>query len=194
MRTETRFCSACERARRFHLLERPRQLLHVMADLVRDYVGLGKVPRRAEPSLQIAEEREVEVQPLVAGTVERPHSRLPHAARRAHLALVQDQRGSAVARARARGQRAPDILGAAEHLRDELPDLVFRRPVRRLAGRTGTLGRHLLRDVRNHRGIDAEEVGDERDDDAAHAQAAADHADAAPVLDVIACALLIQFH
>jgi hypothetical protein len=48
---------------RLHLLERPRQLLHVMADLVRDYVGLGKVPRRAEPSLQIAEEREVEVEP-----------------------------------------------------------------------------------------------------------------------------------
>jgi hypothetical protein len=66
--------------------------------------------------------------------------------------------------------------------------------VRRLAGRTGTLGRHLLRDVRHHRGIDAEEVGDQRDDDPAHAQAAADHADAAPVLDVVACALVFESH
>src|ERR1043166_3261285 len=41
------------RARRFHLLERPRQLLHVMADLVRDYVGLGKVPRSEEHTSEL---------------------------------------------------------------------------------------------------------------------------------------------
>src|SRR5262249_50803130 len=74
------------------------------------------------------------------------------------------------------------------------PHLVFRRAVRRLAGGTGTLGRHLLRDVRYHRRINAEEVGDQRDDDPAHAQTAADHADAAPVLDVVACALVFESH
>jgi len=178
------------RARRFHLLEGAGLLLHVVTDLVRDDVGLREVARSAEAPLQIAEEREVEVELLVAGTVERPHRGLAHAARRAHLPVVQHECRCSIARPRSCEQIAPHILGAAQHLGHELPQLILGRSARHLLRGTGALGRHLLGNLGHHSGIDAEEVGNQRDDDSADAQPAADHADAAPVLDVATFALV----
>jgi hypothetical protein len=60
-------------ARLFQPLEAAGELLHVMPDLVRDHVGLGEIPGRAKARLQIAIKREVDVQLLVAGAVERAH-------------------------------------------------------------------------------------------------------------------------
>src|SRR4029453_1829376 len=92
-------------------------------------------------------------------------------------------------------KRAPDVLGAAEDLGDELAQFVLRRAAGCLPGflRACPLRGDLLGDVGDDSGIDAEEVGDEGDDDAADSQSAAD-AEAAAVLDVAACALIAQLH
>src|SRR6185436_12748581 len=171
---------------------RAGQLLHVVPDLVRDHVGLGEVARRAKARLQLPVEGKVDVELLVAGAVERPHRRLADAAGRAHLALVEHQRRGPVLRARALEDGAPDVLGAAEHLRDELAHVVRRRA---LGGRPAFLLRgDLLPDLDRRSRIEAEQIGDDRHGDAADAEPAADHADAAAVLDVRARALVTEFH
>ena len=48
-----------------HLVEDAKDLLHVMADLVRDDIGLGEIARRAEALLELVEEAEVDVEVLV---------------------------------------------------------------------------------------------------------------------------------
>ena len=55
-----------------HLDSIPRQRLHVMPELVREHVGLGEVAGRAESAAELVEEPEVEIDVLVARTVERP--------------------------------------------------------------------------------------------------------------------------
>ena len=51
------------------------EVLHVMADLVRDHVGLGEIARRAELAGQLVEEVGVEIDLAVVRTVERPGCR-----------------------------------------------------------------------------------------------------------------------
>ena len=55
-----------------HAARHPGQRLDVMADLVGDDVGLGEVSWRAEALIQLAEEREVDVELVITRTVERP--------------------------------------------------------------------------------------------------------------------------
>jgi hypothetical protein len=62
------------------LLGSADQGLHVVADLVRDHVGLREVAGRAEALRQVIEEGRVEVHPLIERTVERTHGGLAHAA------------------------------------------------------------------------------------------------------------------
>ena len=47
-----------------------------MADLVRDHVGAGEVPRRAEALAQLTEELEVQIHAAVGRAVERPDREL----------------------------------------------------------------------------------------------------------------------
>jgi len=49
------------------LRSEPQHVLHVMADLVGDHIGLGEVAGRTEAALQLLEEAEIEIDPLVAG-------------------------------------------------------------------------------------------------------------------------------
>jgi len=156
----------------------------VVAHLVRDHVGLGEIPRRAEARLQVAEEREVDVDLLVAETVEGAHGRLPHAAGGAHLPVIEDERRGAVLPFRLLKDPAPDVLGAAEDLGDELPHLVRWCPLWRLA--RFALGDDLLGDVQHGARVEAEEIGDDGDHDSADAQPAPDQAHPAPILDVAA--------
>ena len=62
--------------RRLNFRQQPHQVLHVMADLVRDHVGIGKVTTAAQLGLHILEESCVEVEFMVIGTIEWPHRRL----------------------------------------------------------------------------------------------------------------------
>jgi len=113
------------------------------------------------------EEAEIQIDLLVARAVERPHRGLSHAAGGAHLSLIQDKRRRTVAQAGILEHTAPDLLGTAEHLRDELPGFVRRRALRGVLRRRSAAG--LLRHVHHRTRVDAQEVGDQRDDDAAHA-------------------------
>ncbi len=175
-------------ARGFHLAEAAAEVLYVMRDLMGDDIGLGEIARGAKALLQVAEKREVDVQLFVARTVERPHRRLSHAAGGAHLPFIQNKRGRTVAKARILEHAAPHLLGAAEHFCDELPGLVRRRALGGVLRGRSAAG--LLGHVHHRSRVDAKEVSDQRDDDAAHAEPAADHAHPAPVLDVVARALI----
>ena len=84
-----------------------QELLHVVADLVRDHVGLREIARRVEALAQVAVEGEVDVDLLVAGAVERPHRRLPRAARRGRRAREEHELRPAVLRAARRGRCRP---------------------------------------------------------------------------------------
>src|SRR3990170_5637685 len=73
-------------AQSLDLIGDAQELLHVMADLVREDVGLGEVALYAEAVLQLLIKIEVDVNLLVARAVEGAHLRQPHAASRAHAA------------------------------------------------------------------------------------------------------------
>jgi hypothetical protein len=66
--------------RLLHLFRNAQLMLHVMTDFVRNDIGLGKIARCSEARLQVAVETEIEIDPLVARTVERPHGGLTGAA------------------------------------------------------------------------------------------------------------------
>ena len=175
-----------------HRTESTGEVLHVVADLVRDHVGLREIARRVEAALQVVEEREVDVEPLVIGTIERSHRRLADPAPGSRAAGVEHEPGRAVARARRLEDIAPHVLGAAEDLRDELPHRIRGHAFAR-RGLVGAWRRGLLHGVEHLARIEAEEGRDDRDDHAADAQAAAE-ADAAPVLDVAARPLAAKVH
>ena len=63
------------RRRLVEIAHRPHQVLHVMADLVRDNVRLREIARRAEAVVQLLEKRRVEVELPVGRAVERSGSR-----------------------------------------------------------------------------------------------------------------------
>src|SRR5262249_12934339 len=88
---------------RLDLGQDPQQVLHMMADLVADHIGLRELARRAadltaaEPGLDILEEGGIEIDLLVLGTVEWAHGALRDAAAgRGGLAAVEHQDGLAV--------------------------------------------------------------------------------------------------
>jgi hypothetical protein len=62
------------------LLFDPENLLDVVSDLVRDNVRLSELAWRAEPGAQLIEERQIDVDLLIGGTVERPGGGLRGAA------------------------------------------------------------------------------------------------------------------
>src|SRR5262245_32746629 len=74
-----------------HLLLGAQQPLDVMADLVRQHVRLGKVARSPEAPAQLVVEPEIDVDLLVARTVERSGRRLGESAGRSYRVAKQDQ-------------------------------------------------------------------------------------------------------
>jgi hypothetical protein len=65
----------------------------MVAELVGDHVGLCKITRRAEACCELIEEPEVDVDPFVAGAVERSARRLAEAAGGYVRAVVTDSQG-----------------------------------------------------------------------------------------------------
>ncbi len=119
-----------------------QQPLHMVADLVRDHVGLRKVARRTEPPGQRVEETQVDVDLLVGRAVERAHRRLALAAGGARRAAEQHQPRRLVGTPGGAELCGPDVLGAGQHRGHEARDLVIGR--RRLC-------RSLLRTGRDRR-------------------------------------------
>ena len=57
-------------------VERPHQVLDVMADFVSDDIGLGEIARRLEAARKLVEKLGVEIDLLVGRAVKRTHRRL----------------------------------------------------------------------------------------------------------------------
>src|SRR3954454_9004502 len=72
--------ATCALAGSGYLVGDTEQLLHVMADLVRDYVRLRKITRRAEARLQLAVEAEIEINALIFRAIKRSDGRARHTA------------------------------------------------------------------------------------------------------------------
>ena len=100
---------------RRHLLGRTGQVLDMVADLMRDDIGLGEVARRAEALAELLEEAGVEVHALVRRAVEGPHCGLGRTAARRRIALVEVDRGRAVGGALFLEDPAPGLLGRGHH-------------------------------------------------------------------------------
>src|SRR6185503_1259815 len=111
---------------RTHLLRSAEQRLHVMTDLVADDVRRREIAGAAH-ARKLVEERRVEIHALVARTIERARRRARETAGRLNRAAEQRELGRRISFAGLREHGAPDVLGAAEHPRDENADLVSGR-------------------------------------------------------------------
>ena len=150
-----------------------------MADFMGNHIGLGKIAGRAKALLQFAEERQVDIHPLIARAIERPDRRVGEAAGGVHPAAKQHQGRVLVLAIGALEDFAPGVLGIAEYRANELRLLI-------IAGRCGTLRRadraalhglagQLAEDL--HRVLAAEQADDHHDGHPAEGQAlAAAHA------------------
>src|SRR5215470_492253 len=173
------------------------QVLDVMADLVGDDVGLGEVAGSAELVAQVTVERQIDVDLVVAGTVEGADRRLGEAARRLRGAAEQHELGLLVAPAHLAEELAPRVLGVGEDDRDEVAQLLVPgRPLLLLHARRGP-GAALVSSLEDHARIDAEVHGDEHEqqgsDAAADGGPTADrHATA--VLDVVTASAQLPSH
>ncbi len=103
-----------------------------MADLMRDHIGLGEIARHVESVLQLLVERQVDIDLLVVGAIERPHGRRARAAGRANAAGIEHQLRVLVALAVALEDIGPHVLGVAKHDGDELLEVVLLRRLRAL--------------------------------------------------------------
>src|SRR6266536_992906 len=200
-----------------HLRQDAEQILHVVPDLVGDHVGLGElaglaVVAAAEAALQVAEERRIEIDPLVARTIERPHGGARRATGRARRAGKHHERRRAVASAALLLHHLPPHrLGAAQHGGNDLAGEVARG-----AGmRRGAIGHVVgMASAAEHLGapdqeprVDAERPAHEPEHDQradAHAAGADRDAEAAPaavtaflaaaILDVLTARQLVPAH
>jgi hypothetical protein len=128
--------------------------------------------------VQFLEERRVEIQRAVTGTIERAHRRARLPAGRPHAAAKQHELRRLVARAAGLEYGGPDIFGVAQHATAERGVLIFRlrlrgrrRPGRRLRAVAGS-GRSLLRrrsataeQAEYFQGVDAEDQAADDDQD-----------------------------
>src|SRR6266542_3586050 len=98
-----------------------------MANFVGDYIGLGKISRRAKPRLQLTEKRQVKVKLFITGTVEGTNRSARGAASRTHLICKQDQRRFTIALSLLAKYVGPNVLGAGQHCGGELLEFLFFR-------------------------------------------------------------------
>ena len=154
---------------RLSSLQQTELVLDVVADLVRDHVGVGEIAAGAELALHLLEEGKVDIDRLVDRAVERAHLRARAAAARARRARVDHHLRRDVRLVDLRRQHdLPDVLGIAEDLRGELTGAVVRR--RPGASLRGALRLLLRRAAAHHRfagadqdaRIDAERPAGER--------------------------------
>ena len=89
-------------------------VLHMVADLVRQHIGLRKVALGAELARQLVIEAQVDIDLLVARTVERPGGGAGKAAGRADLAVEQDQRRLRIFLAHCLENAGPCVLGLGQ--------------------------------------------------------------------------------
>src|SRR5664279_5108312 len=200
--------------RGLRLGQRAQQVLHVVADLVRDHIGLrefaGVAGATVKARFDLTKKRRVEIDAAVARAVERPHRRLREAAAALLRAGEQPQPRRAILLTARPEHFAPGVLGIAQHGCDELTHRVDRRagapagrPVGLLVVRSAA---DAFRAADQHARIDAGRPADQPElDHGSNAEAAApagytettaaeSATGAAIVLDILAAAEIIPTH
>src|SRR4029450_3516518 len=110
-------------------------VLDVMADLVRDDVRLREVARSTEPPVELAEETQIEIHPLIARAVKRSGGRPRLATCRVHSVREQHEHRLRILLPRPLETRGPRILGIRENLSHEFAGGIRTRWSGRCAGR-----------------------------------------------------------
>ena len=162
-----------------------QQVLHVMADLVGNDVGLGEVTGRPVPLFEVLEEGEVDVDLVIGRAVERSHRGCCHAAGGLYGAGEHHQHWFPVVETAGPEYGVPGVLRIRQHHRDEVREpFLFRRRTVLVSCRDRC---STLLHLQQHLRIDAEEIGQRQGDnngaDAALEGAPA-QSPAAAVLDV----------
>src|SRR5688572_5543720 len=135
----------------------------MMTNLMRNHIRLRKVSGRVKPSPQFFIERQIDVDLLIARTVERTNSGARHSTRRLHAIRKQDQRRLAILTSILLEQVVPNVLRFSKDHRYVLLQLILFRTNRARALHTRRrIGRHLFEQLPR---ISAE---DQRDDDYQH--------------------------
>src|ERR1043165_3097748 len=91
----------------------------MVPDFMADHVRVCKLSRRAQLLSHHVEKRKVQVDDMVARTIERPGDCFPHAAGRWIAITVQAQLRLLVGRAPLLERGRPNLLGASQNLRYE---------------------------------------------------------------------------
>src|SRR4051812_43116518 len=196
-----------------HLRQNAEQVLHVMSDFVRDHIGLRELAAlaadlaAAETPLEVLEERGVEIDLAVVGTVERTHRGLRESACRAGGAREHDQRGRLVGLAGGGEDLLPLHFRASEHGGNELAHLIGRRLrlaswsglrllLLRVAGAGADLAFNQLEGIDTERPTDEAQYDQGADTDAAGTahRHPARPAVGAPILDIVATRQLVPAH
>src|SRR5262245_36688449 len=171
-----------------------------MPDLVSNDVGLREVSRSAEPPVELPEETQVEINLLIARTVERPGSRHCLAARGLNSVREQDEHRFRVPLPRPLEDGGPRILRVRENFSGEFAGGIGTRWSGGRAGRWLTDRAHT-RIVEQLARVHAEKIADEQQhDDAADAEPSGaarpkpTAAHAAAIFDVLTLSRVVQTH
>src|SRR5262249_22242605 len=110
------------------------QVLHVMTELVSDYVRLGEITRRAEAACELVEEAEIEIHLPIGRAIERAGRRLREAACRLNRVAEQHRTRPLVLRPEAFGPHVLHVFRDGAH---EVGELFFRRRALNLTRSSG---------------------------------------------------------
>src|SRR5271165_721793 len=124
-----------------HLRFDAENLLHVVTEFMGDHVGLRKFARRSETLGQFVEESEIEIDFLVAGTIERPGSLIGRPTSGRIGVAEQDQFGVTVAEVGLLRQKCfPGMLHVVENKRYKLHFALLAGSIHRRRGAAGRRG------------------------------------------------------
>src|ERR1051325_10800211 len=97
-----------------------------MSHLMGNDVCLREIPGRAEAPAQFVEERQIEINLVVVGTVERSDGGRAHSAGRSYGAAEQDEAGLPILVSQFRQHSFPGVLGIREDHGRKSAQLVLR--------------------------------------------------------------------
>ena len=117
----------------------PEEVLHVVADLVRDDVRLGEVAGRTDLVAQVTVERQIDVDLAIAGTIEGADGRFGEAAGRLDRPAEQHEMRRLILPAHLAEELGPRVFGVGEDHRDEIPQRFVAGGRRAAAGRSGRI-------------------------------------------------------
>src|SRR5882672_9147797 len=170
----------------------------MVSHFMRNDVGARKISGRAKFGGQLPVKRQVDVNLLVARTIERSGRSAGQTAGRGYPAAEQHELGGNVGLSQVAEVGAPHVLSLAEYRSDKIDlRIIGRCSVRLLRGGSAHgLGVAAIQKTEEGRRTHSHEISDDHDDDGADADPCASpaQAGAALIFDIFAAAAVVQFH